>query len=148
MSSSSGSHLINMLPRIPSVLALLKVSYPNDCAAYRQKIVISCRNYTTLLKRLKQNEGEWEGRETEREPEKKMTRKETVKGNFNYSKVSKMLRVCYRGNNEYSVSYPQRHQSCPCPHLKEVERASNVSHNFKPSHTLYVKDYEMFVSLS
>lgn len=121
MSSSSVSHLINMLPRIPSVLALLKVSYPNDCAAYRQKIVISCRNYATLLKRLKQNEGEWERRETEREPEKKkMTRKETVKGNFNYSKVSKMLRVCYRGNNEYSVSYPQRHQSCPVHTLRKL----------------------------
>lgn len=120
MSSSSVSHLINMLPRIPSVLALLKVSYPSDCAAYRQEIVISCRNYTTLLKRLKQNEGEWERRETEREPEKKkMTRKETVKGNFNYSKVSKMLRVCYRGNNEYSVSYLQRHQSCPVRTLRK-----------------------------
>lgn len=121
MSSSSVSYLINMLPRIPSVLALLKVSYPNDCAAYRQEIVISYRNYTTLLKRLKQNEGEWERRETEREPEKKkMTRKETVKGNFNYSKVSKMLRVCYRRNNEYSVSYPQRHQSCPVRTLRKL----------------------------
>lgn len=60
-----------------------------------------------------------------------MTRKETGKWNFNYSKVSKMLRVCYRGNNEYSVSYPQRHQSCPCLHLKKAERDSNVSHNFK-----------------
>lgn len=93
-----------------------------------------------MPKKLKQNEDEWARRESEREPEKeeKMTRKETGKGKFNYSKVSKMLRVCYRSNNEYSVSYPQRHQSRPCPHLKKAERDSNVSHNFQTKpHIIY-----------